>query len=265
MPDVLWGWRSKITLVKTHCFDISRMLLPQDLCICSFCLLPGTAGLVPSLGQVCFKHHLNINSLFMFLPSFLIDLTLLYFPLFHLLLPYFSHVLYPGVSFIVQEAQLVKLLASLFTPPQENGLIYLIGLLGKNKMGVFGSLFFFFFCPLEVYLPPRQVRGPAPLMLSVTAWVSFPQSEVQWYLAFLARLSYLAFISNKGAILCSLFYDILHLSLFRTEGCSFDLWVGKIPWRGKWQPTPVFLPGKSHGQRGLVGYSPWGYKVSGTT
>ena len=81
MLDVLWGWRSKITLVKTHCFDISRMLLPQDLCICSFCLLPGTAGLVPSLGQVCFKHHLNINSLFMFLPSFLIDLTLLYFPL----------------------------------------------------------------------------------------------------------------------------------------------------------------------------------------
>ena len=34
----------------------------------------------------------------------------------------------------------------------------------------------------------------------------------------------------------------------------------KIPWRKKWQPTPVFLPGKSHEQRSLVGYSPWGYK-----
>ena len=32
--------------------------------------------------------------------------------------------------------------------------------------------------------------------------------------------------------------------------------VGKIPWRRKWQPTPIFLPGKSHGQRKLVGYSP---------
>ena len=32
----------------------------------------------------------------------------------------------------------------------------------------------------------------------------------------------------------------------------FDLWVGKIPWRRKWQPTPVFLPGKSHGQRNLA-------------
>ena len=34
--------------------------------------------------------------------------------------------------------------------------------------------------------------------------------------------------------------------------CEFDPWIGKIPWRRKWQPTPVFLPGKSHGQRSLV-------------
>ena len=40
----------------------------------------------------------------------------------------------------------------------------------------------------------------------------------------------------------------------------FDPWVGKIPWRRKWQPTPVFLPGKSHGQRSLTGYSPKGPK-----
>ena len=41
----------------------------------------------------------------------------------------------------------------------------------------------------------------------------------------------------------------------------FDPWVGKIPWRRKWQPTPVFLPGKSHGQRSLVGYNPWDRRV----
>ena len=41
---------------------------------------------------------------------------------------------------------------------------------------------------------------------------------------------------------------------------GFNLWVGKIPWRRKWQPTPVFLPGKSHGQRNLVGYPPPGSK-----
>ena len=42
-------------------------------------------------------------------------------------------------------------------------------------------------------------------------------------------------------------------------------WVGKISWRRKWQPTPVFLPGKVHGQRSLGGYSPWGHKESDTT
>ena len=46
---------------------------------------------------------------------------------------------------------------------------------------------------------------------------------------------------------------------------GFDPWVGKIPWRRKWQPTPVFLPGESHGQRTLLGYSPWGRKESDTT
>ena len=37
--------------------------------------------------------------------------------------------------------------------------------------------------------------------------------------------------------------------------------VGKIPWRIKWQPTPLFLPGKSHGQRNLEGYSLWSHRV----
>ena len=41
--------------------------------------------------------------------------------------------------------------------------------------------------------------------------------------------------------------------------------VGKIPWRRKWQPAPVFLPGESHGLTSLVGYSPWGCKESYTT
>ena len=48
----------------------------------------------------------------------------------------------------------------------------------------------------------------------------------------------------------------------RHKRYRLDPWVGKILWRKKWQPTPVFLPGKSHGQRSLVGYSPWGSKES---
>ena len=41
---------------------------------------------------------------------------------------------------------------------------------------------------------------------------------------------------------------------------GFDPWVREMPWRRKWQPTPTFLPGKSHGQRGLAGYGPWSHK-----
>ena len=46
----------------------------------------------------------------------------------------------------------------------------------------------------------------------------------------------------------------------RHRRCGFSPWVGMIPWRRKWQPTPVYLSEKSHGKRSLVGYGPWGYK-----
>ena len=45
---------------------------------------------------------------------------------------------------------------------------------------------------------------------------------------------------------------------------GLDPWAGKITWKREWQPTPVFLSGKSHGQRSLVGCSPWGGKESDT-
>ena len=46
----------------------------------------------------------------------------------------------------------------------------------------------------------------------------------------------------------------------RLKITRFNPWDRKIPWRRAWQPTPVFLPGESHGQRRLVGYSPQGRK-----
>jgi len=42
----------------------------------------------------------------------------------------------------------------------------------------------------------------------------------------------------------------------RLKRCGFDPWDGKIPWRRKSQPTPIFLPGKLHGQRSLASYGP---------
>ena len=48
-----------------------------------------------------------------------------------------------------------------------------------------------------------------------------------------------------------------------TQEMGVDPWVWKIPWRRKWLPTPVFVPGEFHGQRSLAGHSPWGCKRVG--
>ena len=50
----------------------------------------------------------------------------------------------------------------------------------------------------------------------------------------------------------------------RRKRPGFDPWVGKIPWRRAWQPTPVFLPGESHGQGNLVGHGRQGHTECGT-
>ena len=72
-------------------------------------------------------------------------------------------------------------------------------------------------------------------------------------------------------VLLNIYFGIYIGSYGNSALCSlgdqglFDPCVMKIPWRRKWQPTPVFLPGEFHGQRSLVGYSPWGQKESGMT
>ena len=84
-------------------------------------------------------------------------------------------------------------------------------------------------------------------------------------------LSYCFFVSciYKQHIICFLIY-FPGGSDGKESSCQyrrhqFDPWVRKIPWRREWQPTPVFLPGESPGQRSLVGYSQWGHKESDTT
>ena len=57
----------------------------------------------------------------------------------------------------------------------------------------------------------------------------------------------------------------LHANAGEAREHGFNPWVCKIPWRRKQQSTPVFLPGKFHGQRNLVGCSPWGHKEQDMT
>ena len=87
------------------------------------------------------------------------------------------------------------------------------------------------------------IHGVAKSQTQLSDW-----TELNWY-------------SFLGA---SLIAQLVKISL-QCRRPGFDPWVGKIPWRRKWQPTPVSLPGKSHGQRSLVGCSPWGRKELGMT
>ena len=54
-------------------------------------------------------------------------------------------------------------------------------------------------------------------------------------------------------------------TLWLGQRTRFDPWVGKIPWRREWLPTPALLPGEFHGQRRLAGYRPWGHEELDTT
>ena len=66
--------------------------------------------------------------------------------------------------------------------------------------------------------------------------------------------------SHEWAFLVAQQYRIL----LQCRRRGFDSWVRKIPWKRKWQPTPAFLPRKSHGQRSLAGFSPQGHKRVGS-
>ena len=84
-----------------------------------------------------------------------------------------------------------------------------------------------------------------------------------WYLSFFFWLTSLCIIDSKFIHLIRTDSNVfLCLQCGRPE---FDPWIGKIPWKRKWQPTPVLLPGKSHGWRSLVGCSPRGCKESDTS
>ena len=77
------------------------------------------------------------------------------------------------------------------------------------------------------------------------------------------RMKGTAFLKSKPQIQSSLVAQTVKNLPAMQE--TFNPWVEKIPWRKKWQPTPVFLPGKSHGQRSLAGCSPWSHKELDTT
>ena len=74
------------------------------------------------------------------------------------------------------------------------------------------------------------------------------------------KLCYLATVFLHVGVF--LVVQMVEKILLQSGRPGFDPWVGEIPWRREWQPTPVSLPGESNGQRSLVGCSPWGHLLT---
>ena len=135
---------------------------------------------------------------------------------------------------------------------------------------------------LQCLMYPGSVQVTSSIH-SRTAWMSSP--EASWYPPnsspfFYPFPSTIHSLQSRHVMSWNINYVTLDLSngfllpsnkITSNTPClqcrrpGFNLWVGKSSWRRKWQPTPVFLPGKSHGQRSLMSYSSWGRKESDTT
>ena len=109
---------------------------------------------------------------------------------------------------------------------------------------------------------------PEPLPLEQSTadlYTSKGDTQTQFWLSLCGVSgSWCAFISRTTFKVESALVAHRLKSLLQCGRPGFDPWAQKIPWRRKWQPIPVFLPGESHGQRSLVGYSPRGRKDSDT-
>jgi len=125
--------------------------------------------------------------------------------------------------------------------------------------------------PLESQPPPPLTPGNHSSVLYPYSLVMFRMSykwnHILWKLSDFFHSAKCLWDSSE---LCQQFISFYYWVVVknppaRCEQRGFDPWVGKIPWRRKWQATPVFLPGKSHGRRNLASYSPWGHKESDMT
>ena len=121
---------------------------------------------------------------------------------------------------------------------------------------------------------PRHWRWPLPALLHsphlvamTGTWLALPQRPQPWS-GLPGGLRPTGLHTCGTCKLCPslpLFYPLSKWASGKEPVCQcrrckihgFNPWVRKIPWRRKWQPTPVFLPGESRGQRSLGGYSPW--------
>ena len=119
-----------------------------------------------------------------------------------------------------------------------------------------GPISFFYICGLSGF--PKTIYWRDHPFLIVSSWHTCQILVVR------------GLFLNSSLFHCSMCIFASQVASGKESTCQcrrwgFEPWVRKILWRRKWQPTPVFLPGKSYGQRNLVAYSSWGHKQSDTT
>ena len=128
--------------------------------------------------------------------------------------------------------------------------------------------------PPSLY-PTHLGHHRAPLL----SWLIYHMLDLEkicifwiWDFVICRCCKYLQICGRPFKLLTGIFYQYIFLNLefsrwlsckestCQCKGRRFHPWVRMIPWSRKWQPTPVFLPGKYRGQRSLAGYSPWDHK-----
>ena len=105
--------------------------------------------------------------------------------------------------------------------------------------------------PMDCSLPGSSVHGI--FQARVLEWGAIAFSGL-YSTAFNCKFQYTYWLPGASRWLSAKEYSC------QCRRHRFDPWVGKIPWKRKWQPTALFFSGKSHGQRSLARYSQWGYK-----
>ena len=134
-----------------------------------------------------------------------------------------------------------------------------------NKQGIIIYLLSLWFWLFQIFPPKWNMKCVFFLIWLISLKAKFLRFI---HIAYI-RTSFL-FMAEKHSIVYIYVYGLPWW--LRWEGIclqcgrpGFNPWVGKISWKRKWQPTPVFLPRKPNGWRSLVGYSPWGRKESNMT
>ena len=127
-------------------------------------------------------------------------------------------------------------------------------------------------------LPDPGIKPMSPMSPAggfITGWATREAQErkIRYFISFLSFLCWPSSLLGQHHTPCALRSGLTTWGFLggasgkeptcqcrRCKRHRFNPWVRKIPWRRAWQAIPVFLPGESHGQRSLVGYSPWGHK-----